>query len=135
MIRHVLTVSTGTLASRILGFVRDSLLASILGTSAAAAAFLVAFQFIGIARRLLTEGSLNAALIPAYLRIRHEQGETAGAAYAGRVLGSMSALLIAIAIVMGLVMPFMTGLLAPGFIGTPTQAMAISDARLMLPYL
>jgi putative peptidoglycan lipid II flippase len=135
LIRNILTVSTGTLASRLLGFVRDSMLAALLGTSAAAAAFLVAFQFIGIGRRLLSEGSLNAALVPAYLRIRAEQGDIEGAAYAGRVLGTMSAILIAIALATGLLMPLTITLLAPGFLGTPTHAMAVTDARLMLPYL
>ena len=75
MIRHILTVSTGTLASRILGFIRDSMIAALLGAGPVADAFLVAFQFINVARRSLTEGALNAALVPGYLRIRETEGQ------------------------------------------------------------
>ena len=62
MIRSFLTVSSGTLASRLLGFLRDSMIAALLGTGAVADAFLVAFQLVNVARRLLSEGALNAAL-------------------------------------------------------------------------
>src|SRR5262249_11238220 len=64
MIRSFLTVSTGTLASRLLGFARDSLIAALLGTGAVADAFLAAFQLVNVVRRLLSEGALNAALVP-----------------------------------------------------------------------
>ena len=66
MIRSFLTVSSGTLASRLLGFVRDSALAALLGAGAVADAFLAAFQLVNVIRRLLTEGGLNAALVPAW---------------------------------------------------------------------
>jgi len=83
MIRSLLTVSSGTLASRLLGFLRDSMIAALLGTGAIADAFLVAFQLVNVARRLLSEGALNAALVPAWLRLRQTDGEAA-AAFAGR---------------------------------------------------
>jgi len=86
MIRSFLTVSTGTLASRLLGFARDSLIAALLGTGAVADAFLAAFQLVNVTRRLLSEGALNAALIPAWLRVRDRDGEEAASAFAGRVL-------------------------------------------------
>ena len=62
MIRPLLTVSTGTLASRLLGFLRDAMMAALLGAGPVADAFLVAFQLVNVIRRLLTEGALNAAL-------------------------------------------------------------------------
>ena len=94
MIRSFLTVSTGTLASRLLGFVRDSAIAALLGAGPVADAFLVAFQLVNVVRRLLTEGALNAALVPAWLRVRETDGAVAAAAFAGRVLGTVSAALI-----------------------------------------
>lgn len=133
MIRHILTVSTGTLTSRILGFVRDALIAALLGAGWIADAFLVAFQFINVARRMLTEGALNAALVPGFLGVRDSEGETAAKAYAGRVLGSVTLVLIAIGFALALFMPQMIALLAPGFTGPSLQA-AIDNARLMLPY-
>jgi putative peptidoglycan lipid II flippase len=135
MIRPFLTVSTGTLTSRLLGFARDAMLAALLGTGPVTDALLVAFQLINVVRRLLTEGALNAALVPAWLRMRDTQGSVAAAAFAGRVLGTVGAALIIAAIVLGLVMPVVTTALAPGFRGEQTLQLAVANARLMLPYL
>lgn len=134
MIRSFLTVSTGTLASRLLGFARDSLIAALLGTGAVADAFLAAFQLVNVARRLLSEGALNAALIPAWLRVRDRDGEEAASAFAGRVLGTVSAALIAISIGIAVAMPLIIMIIAPGFVG-PSLDLAVQNARLMLPYL
>ncbi|MBV8926762.1 MAG: murein biosynthesis integral membrane protein MurJ [Bradyrhizobium sp.] len=134
MIRSFLTVSSGTLVSRLLGFLRDSMIAALLGTGAVADAFLVAFQLVNVARRLLSEGALNAALVPAWLRL-HETDRMAAAAFAGRVLGTISAALIATTVLMGILMPLIIAALAPGFAGRETLRLAVDDARLMLPYL
>ena len=134
MIRSILTVSMGTLASRLLGFARDAMLAALLGAGPVADAFLVAFQLVNVVRRLLTEGALNAALVPAYLRARQADG-VAAAAFAGRVLGTVSALLVVVAAIFSLAMPLVISALAPGFIGRETLQLAVDDSRLMLPYL
>lgn len=134
MIRHILTVSTGTLTSRALGFTRDALVAALLGAGPIADAFLVAFQFINVTRRSFTEGALNAALVPDYLRVRETEGAVAAAAFAGRVLGSVSLILIGIALLLSLLMPLVIAALAPGFIGQETLQLAVTDARLMMPY-
>src|ERR1700710_2580262 len=94
MIRSFLTVSTGNLASRLLGFARDETIAALLGAGPVADAFLMAFQLVNVIRRLLTEGALNAALVPAWLSVRETGGVVAAAAFAGRVLGTISAALI-----------------------------------------
>ena len=135
MIRSFLTVSTGTLASRLLGFARDSVLAALLGAGAVADAFLAAFQLVNIVRRLLTEGGLNAALVPAWLRVRESGGAGAAAAFAGRVLGSIACLLIVATALLALAMPLVIAALAPGFVGHETLQLATDNARLMLPYL
>lgn len=135
MIRSFVTVSSGTLASRLLGFVRDSMVAALLGAGPVADAFLVAFQLVNVVRRLLTEGALNAALVPAWLRLRETDGAVAAAAFAGKLLGNVSAALVAATALVALVMPLVITVLAPGFAGSVALAMAVSDARLMLPYL
>src|SRR6266404_1953633 len=135
MIRSFLTVSVGTLASRLLGFARDAMIAALLGTGPVADAFLIAFQLVNVVRRLLTEGALNAALVPAWVRVRETGGALAAAAFAGRVLGTVSAALIVAAASIGLLMPLVIAALAPGFVGSPTLQLAVNDARLMLPYL
>src|SRR3954453_9572588 len=135
MIRSLLTVSTGTLASRLLGFARDALMAALLGAGPVADAFLLSFQLVNVTRRLLTEGALNAALVPAWLRVREAEGAAAAAAFAGRVLGTLGFALISSAALIGVLMPYVITVLAPGFAGHPTLQLAVDDARLMLPYL
>ncbi|WP_245301853.1 murein biosynthesis integral membrane protein MurJ, partial [Bradyrhizobium sp. LTSP885] len=135
MIRSFLTVSSGTLASRLLGFVRDSVIAALLGAGPVADAFLAAFQLVNVVRRLLSEGGLNAALVPAWLRVRDSDGAEVARAFAGRVLGTVSAAVIAAALVLGVLMPLVIAAIAPGFIGRDTLQFAVDDARLMLPYL
>jgi putative peptidoglycan lipid II flippase len=135
MIRPMLTVSTGTLTSRLLGFARDTMVAALLGAGPVADAFLVAFQGISVFRRSLTEGALNTALVPAYLRVRDNDGAVAAAAFAGRVLGSVSLAMVVAATLIGLAMPLVITALAPGFAGHTTLQLAVDSARLMLPYL
>jgi putative peptidoglycan lipid II flippase len=135
MLRPLLTVSAGTLTSRLLGFVRDALVAALLGAGGVADAFLLAFQLVNVTRRLLTEGALNAALVPAWLKVREHNGAAAAAAFAGRLLGSVALATLLLAILLGVFMPLVIALLAPGFVGQPTLVMAARDARLMLPYL
>src|SRR3978361_1954860 len=133
MIRSILTVSSGTLASRLLGFVRDAKMAALLGAGPVADAFLVAFQLVTVVRRLLTEGALNAALVPAWLRARETDGAVAAAAFARRVLGTVSLALVVAAFIVGVAMPLVMTTLAPGFVGHATLQLAVDDARLMLP--
>ena len=135
MIRSFLTVSTGTLTSRLLGFARDAMIAALLGAGPVADAFLAAFQLVNVIRRLLSEGALNASLVPAWLRERETAGAAAAAALAGRVLGTLSAALIIVAALIGVLMPLVMTALAPGFAGLTTLQLAVDDARLMLPYL
>ncbi|MEY9300213.1 putative peptidoglycan lipid II flippase [Bradyrhizobium elkanii] len=135
MFRSFLTVSSGTLASRLLGFVRDSVIAALLGAGPVADAFLAAFQLVNVVRRLLSEGGLNAALVPAWLKARDAGGMDAATAFAGRVLGTISAAVVAAALVIGALMPLVIAAIAPGFVGRDTLQFAVDDARLMLPYL
>src|SRR5487761_1159702 len=93
MIRSFLTVSAGTLASRLLGFLRDSMIAALLGAGPAADAFLDAFQLVNVLRRLLAGGALNATLVPAWLRLRASEGDSAAAGFAGRALATITAVL------------------------------------------
>ncbi len=135
MIRSFLTVSSGTLVSRLLGFVRDSMIAALLGATPVADAFLMAFQLVNVVRRLLTEGALNASLVPVWLRVRETAGAVAAAGFAGRVLGTVSVTLVIASALIGLLMPLVIAALAPGFTGHETLRLAVEDARLMLPYL
>lgn len=134
--RHVMVVGVATLASRVLGFVRDVAIAGLFGAGPQADAFVIAFQFNNLVRRLLTEGALNSAFIPLYLRRRADKGDDAAGVFAGQVIGTMTLVLIVLAIVLALIMPLLMFVLAPGFADNPTRfSLAVEIARLMLPYL
>jgi putative peptidoglycan lipid II flippase len=135
MIRSFVTVSTGTLASRLLGFARDAMVAALLGAGPVADAFLLAFQLVNVVRRLLTEGALNNALVPIWLSIKETKGPIAASAFAGRVLGTISTALVVATALAGVLMPWIIRALAPGFAGETTLHLAVENARLMLPYL
>ena len=136
MTRNVTIVGIATLASRVLGFARDVGIAALFGASARADAFVVAFQFSNLVRRLLTEGALNAAFVPLYLRRRDEGGEEAAGAFAGRVIGTVALTLLSLSVVLALAMPLLMLALAPGFADRPQPlSLSIELSRLMLPYL
>jgi putative peptidoglycan lipid II flippase len=136
LLRNVATVGGATLVSRILGFGRDLLIASVFGTGVRADAFFVAFQLANLARRLLGEGALNAAVVPLYLRARDQGGDTAAGAFAGQLIGTLAAGLAGLAVLLALGMPAIVFMLAPGFAADgPRITTAVELARLMLPYL
>jgi putative peptidoglycan lipid II flippase len=134
--RNIATVGSLTFVSRILGFGRDVMIAAVFGAGVRADAFFIAFQFASLLRRLLAEGSLNAAVVPLYLRARDGGGERAAAAFAGRLLGTLGVGLACTAILLALAMPIVIAVLAPGFATEdPRLAFAVELSRLMLPYL
>src|SRR5579863_707189 len=115
MIRSFLTVSTGTLASRLLGFARDAMVAALLGAGPVADAFLVAFQLVNVVRRLLTEGALNNALVPVWLGVKETKGADAATAFAGRVLGTVSMAVVVATVAACVLMSVIISAMAPGF--------------------
>lgn len=134
--RNVATVGIATILSRVLGFARDVLIAAVFGTGARADAFFVAFQLVNLMRRMLAEGALNAATVPLYLRARDTGGDDEAAAFAGRMAGSLAAMLSLAVIVFAVAMPVVVLILAPGFAwGGERMTLAVELARLMLPYL
>jgi len=134
--RNVAIVGAATLVSRVLGFARDVAIAALFGSSARAEAFVVAFQFSNLIRRLLTEGALNAAFVPLYLRRRADGGERAAGAFAGQVIGTVTIALLALSVLLAFAMPLLMLALAPGFAdrAQPLE-LSIELSRLMLPYL
>jgi putative peptidoglycan lipid II flippase len=135
MLRPLATVSAGTLGSRLTGFLRDALIAALFGAGFVADAFLFAFQFVNVARRLLSEGALNAMFVPAYARIRSTDGEPAAAAFAGRALGAIGLAVLIATLVLAAIAPYTITALAPGFTDGGALQLAVDAFRLMLPYL
>ncbi|MGJ3262646.1 MAG: murein biosynthesis integral membrane protein MurJ [Salinarimonas sp.] len=129
-----LLVSGAALASRVLGFVRDVLIAAALGAGPVADAFLVALRLPNLARRALAEGALTAGFAPIWARVRDGRGEAAAARLGGEAFAGL-ALLLAGAVALGmigagaLVLAVAAGLAGEG----AARVLAADLTRLALP--
>src|ERR1041384_5306256 len=84
--RNFLNVGVLTLGSRVLGFVRDALVAAVLGTGPAADAYLAAFRFPNLFRRLFAEGAFNTAFIPLFAKQLEQDGMEPARQWAARLM-------------------------------------------------
>jgi putative peptidoglycan lipid II flippase len=136
MLRGVLTVGGWTMASRILGFARDMLIAARLGAGPMADAFFVALQLPNLFRRLFGEGAFAAAFVPAFAGTLAREGRAAARDLAERMSGLM-ALWLAVLTGLGMVfMPEVLAVLVPGFLDNPAKfALTVALGRITLPYL
>src|SRR5690349_748901 len=85
MIERILTVGGLTLVSRLTGFLRDIMLAAILGAGPVADAFFVALRLPNHFRAIFAEGAFNAAFVPAYARVREQGGAGNASIFADRI--------------------------------------------------
>jgi putative peptidoglycan lipid II flippase len=125
-------VAAWTLASRLLGFARDMLIAALLGAGPVADAFFVALKLPNLFRRLFGEGAFNAAFIPAVTRLDPQ----AGRRLAGELAAVMLLVLGAIVLAGEIAMPWLMRGFAPGFLATPARFhLAVTLTRITFPYL
>ncbi|MGB0681615.1 MAG: murein biosynthesis integral membrane protein MurJ [Magnetovibrionaceae bacterium] len=136
LIRAFATVGSMTLLSRLLGFVRDVLVAGVLGAGPIADAFFVAFKFPNLFRRLFAEGAFNLAFVPLFAGKLEARGLGPAMRFADGAL-SLLALVLVIFVALGQVlMPWAMMGFAPGFTDDPaTFDLAVLLTRITLPYL
>lgn len=108
-------VGSMTLISRILGFVRDIMVATIFGAGAAYDAFLIAFKIPNFMRSLFAEGAFSQAFVPLLAEYRTKHGEDEVRAFIDRVFGSLTLVLLLATGLLMLGAPFLIRLFAPGF--------------------
>ena len=131
------TVGGASMASRILGFGREALLAAALGTGPVADVFYTCFRFPNLFRRLFAEGAFNIAFIPLFAKELEAGGEGAARRFGQQVFSVLASWLIVFTALALLTMPFLvTYLVAPGFVDTPDKfELSVSMTRIMFPYL
>ena len=135
-----LVKSTGTfgfytIISRILGYLRDVLIAIFLGTSFLADAFFVAFRIPNTFRRLFAEGTFNAAFIPSYTEelVKKNSKSTK---FANQIFNLLFLGLFFLVLVVELFMPAFVSLIAPGFVENKEKIeLAINLTRITFPFL
>jgi putative peptidoglycan lipid II flippase len=124
-----------TLISRILGYLRDILIAFFLGASIFADAFFVAFRLPSTFRRLFAEGTFNAAFIPSYTSARIGNKKK-GKKFADNILGSLLLILLIIVTVVEIFTPYLVYIIAPGFIENDIKFnLAVELTRITFPFL
>lgn len=136
LLRSTAVVSAAAAASRVLGFVRDVLLAALLGAGPAADAFVVAFRIPGLVRRVVGEGALNAGFVPVAQRLRQEEGPEAARRFAGQALGTVAIVLLALTGLFEIGAGLVVLALASGYADEPARLdLATTYTRLMLPLI
>ncbi len=134
--RAVATVGGFTLLSRITGFVRDVLLAGLLGAGMVADAFFVAFKFPNLFRRLFAEGAFSAAFVPMFSRKLEGEGEAEAKAFLQNVCSGLALILLVTVLAVELAMPWAIVGFAPGFADVPGKLNLATDmAQISFPYL
>ncbi len=136
LFRAIATVGSYTMASRVLGFVRDVLIAAYIGTGPIADAFFVAFKFPNFFRRLFAEGAFNAAFVPSFAGVVATRGREAARAFAEDTLAVLIGVLFVLLVLAEAAMPWLMMAIAPGFVGDPAKfALAVEFTRITFPYL
>lgn len=134
--RAIATVGGFTLVSRVTGFVRDILIAALLGAGPVADAFFVAFQLPNFFRRLTGEGALTVAFVPLFAGRLETDGKERAVAFAAEVQAVLLAVLLAFLLAVEILMPWVILVLAPGFADEPERyGLAVDLTRITFPYL
>lgn len=133
--RSTSIIAVATLASRLLGFIRDMLLAHFFGTSAQLDGFFVAFRIPNLFRRLVAEGSLTISFVPVYTEYLECKGEDEALRLAQKVLSLLIALLLIIVVLGTWGAPLLVRLFGFGFTDTQLIHLTVYLNRIMFSYL
>lgn len=133
--KNIVTVSSLTGISRVFGLIRDVVIAWLIGAGPLADAFFVAFRIPNMLRRLSAEGASNVAFVPVFNETLEKEGLARAMAMARSVLTLMLLVLGAIVVIGEFIAPLIVGIIAPGFLHTPTFDMALHLTRIMFPYI
>jgi putative peptidoglycan lipid II flippase len=136
MFRNILTIGGWTFASRILGFVRDMLIAAVLGAGPVADAFFLALRLPNMFRRLFGEGAFNAAFVPAFTASLTLDGPAKARVLAAH-MSTLMTLWLSLLVVIGMIfMPQIMGVLTPGLVDEPVRFnLVVELSRITFPYL
>ncbi|EHH69275.1 murein biosynthesis integral membrane protein MurJ [Gluconobacter morbifer] len=134
MLRNFLTVGSWTMLSRVLGLIRDQLLAAFLGAGPVQDAYLIAFRLPNMFRRLFGEGAFNAAFVPMFTAKYETEGQAAALRFAGQALSGLMAWLVILTVLCEIFMPLVIHAIAWGYTGSRFE-MAVTLTRITFPYM
>ncbi len=129
-------VGSLTFLSRILGYIRDLLIARIIGAGMISDCFFVAFKLPNLFRRIFGEGAMNAAFIPVVSGIKSESGLVSSDKFFSKIFSILLVFLISFVVLAEISMPLIITLIAPGFVFNSDKfSIAIDLSRLAFPFV
>lgn len=136
LLKALATVSSMTFVSRVLGFVRDAIIARVFGAGLYTDAFFVAFRIPNLLRRLFAEGAFSQAFVPVLAEYKTRRGEAQTRVLVDHVAGLLSAALVVVTIVGVLAAPLVVWVSAPGFHASADKFdVTVSLLRVTFPYI
>lgn len=141
LLKSTAIIASLTLVSRMLGLIRDILIASFLGAGAVSDAFFTAFKLPNVFRRMFAEGAFNAAFIPLYAKRIEQDGEEAANQFASEALAVLFFVVALVVIAFELTMPWSLGVIGGGLDKLPNEngitpyRLAMTYAWITMPYL
>jgi putative peptidoglycan lipid II flippase len=130
------SIGAATLASRVLGYVRDMVVARAFGAGPVTDAFFVAFRIPNLLRRLLAEGALSTAVIPVFAQSLAAEGRAAFLTMVRAVVGAGTLTLCVVTLAGMVLARAIVTVMAPGWLADPSLFdLAVGLTRLMFPYL
>jgi putative peptidoglycan lipid II flippase len=134
--RNFINVGALTMGSRFFGFIRDALVAAVLGTGPAADAYLAAFRFPNLFRRLFAEGAFNTAFIPLFAKALEQDGQEAARLWAARIMSWLVAVVLGVTVFAEIFMPWVLLPFVPGFVDDKAKYdLTVLLTRICFPYL
>jgi putative peptidoglycan lipid II flippase len=130
------TVGAATMLSRVLGLVREQVMAGFFGAGFATDAFNVAFRIPNLLRDLFAEGAMSAAFVPTFTEYHEKRGPEAAWRLGAQVFAALAIVLAALVLVAWLAAPWIVPVFAPGFGAVPGKLeLTVDLTRIMLPFL
>ncbi|MVW74681.1 murein biosynthesis integral membrane protein MurJ [Pseudomonas xionganensis] len=136
LLKSLAAVSSMTMLSRVLGFVRDTIIARIFGAGVASDAFVVAFKLPNLLRRIFAEGAFSQAFVPILAEYKTQQGEEASRTFVAYVSGLLTLVLALVTALGILAAPWIVWASAPGFAAEAERfELTVDLLRLTFPYI
>lgn len=136
LFKSIATFGGFTLISRIMGFIRDMVIAKYLGAGMLSDAFLVSFKLPNLFRSLFAEGAFNSAFVPMLSHKIAEKGKDKSQIFASKAISVLAFILTVFVILMMIFMPYVVKIMAPGFISDPNKIeLTIALSYITFPFL
>lgn len=136
LFKSIATFGGFTLISRVMGFIRDMVIAKYLGAGMISDAFLVSFKLPNLFRSLFAEGAFNSAFVPMLSHKIVEDGKEKSQIFASKAISVLAFILSVFVLLMIFFMPYVVKILAPGFIGDPEKLeLTVNLSRITFPFL